>query len=210
MLVTWMMTPDDQGADGQKRDYLTKPDKWRGYDPALFDTLAARLGEPSPEPPNVAMIEQSGLLGSAVFYPAMVPDDSQQRAKWFSNLLGWARSADLVFLDPDNGLEVPSCPVGRKGSSKYLGWSEVDRLWDTGSSLLIYQHFPREERETFAERLAQNLRGRTGAPLVEAIRTPHVLFILLGQSRHGSPLEAGLADLTNRWGDQFQRMGVGG
>lgn len=207
VLVGWMMTPDDQGTDGKKRAYLSQPDKWRGYDPALFDTLAARLGGPSPEPPNVGMIEQSGLLGPAVFYPAVVPDGARQRGEWFANLVVWARAADLVFLDPDNGLEVSSSPLGKKGSSKYLGWTEVDRLWDTGSSMLIYQHFPREDREAFSRRRIAELRRRTEAPLVEALRTPHVLFLLVGQQDHQQALEAGLDELTRRWGDQFQRMG---
>ena len=38
--INWHLTPDDDGADGNKRDYLAKPDKWRGYDPELFDLFA--------------------------------------------------------------------------------------------------------------------------------------------------------------------------
>jgi hypothetical protein len=46
-----------------------------------------------------------------------------------------------VFVDPDNEIEVPSKPVGRKGSSKYVTWSEIKELWKLDCSILIYQRW---------------------------------------------------------------------
>ena len=70
----------------------------------------------------------------------MVPDRRLERDGWRKNLLDAATGVDLVFLDPDNGIEVPSKPIGRKGSSKYVAWLETEALWQAGCSLLIYQH----------------------------------------------------------------------
>lgn len=38
LLVAWMLTINDDGSDGNKRDYLRKPEK-RELDPELFDFL---------------------------------------------------------------------------------------------------------------------------------------------------------------------------
>src|SRR5687768_3003787 len=35
--VCWMLTPDDGRSDGRKISYLSNPDRWRNYDPVLFD-----------------------------------------------------------------------------------------------------------------------------------------------------------------------------
>ena len=37
--VCWMLTPDDSGPDGRFTDYLSQRDKWRRYDPLLYDHL---------------------------------------------------------------------------------------------------------------------------------------------------------------------------
>jgi hypothetical protein len=35
--VCWMLTPRDNRSDGNKLNYLKNPNKWRRYDPSLFD-----------------------------------------------------------------------------------------------------------------------------------------------------------------------------
>ncbi|MCJ7618838.1 MAG: hypothetical protein MUP64_01300, partial [Anaerolineae bacterium] len=37
--VCWMLTPDDGRGDGGFTSYLEQPDKWRHFDPLLFDHL---------------------------------------------------------------------------------------------------------------------------------------------------------------------------
>ena len=37
--VCWMLTFDDKKEAGGKIDYLLKPNKWRKFDPELFDVL---------------------------------------------------------------------------------------------------------------------------------------------------------------------------
>jgi hypothetical protein len=88
------------------------------------------------------------------------------------------RRADLIFFDPDNGFEVKSKPYGRKESSKFLYWREASDAYSAGHSLLVYQHFARERREAFVERIADELRSRTNAASIYSFRTPHVVFFL--------------------------------
>ncbi len=87
-------------------------------------------------------------------------------------------NADLIFLDPDNGLEVASQPRGRKDSSKYVFWDEVESLWKQGTSLLLFQHFARENREDHTARLAAELSRRAPGTEISALTSSNVLFLL--------------------------------
>lgn len=204
LLVAWMLTPDDGSRDGGFRSYLQDPTTWRQYDPDLFAGLAGLLG--SAALPRVSLLERSGLLRSASYYSAFVPDACLDRDAWRQGLLNAARNVDLVFVDPDNGIEVPSKPVGCKGSSKYVTWKELEALWKAGCSLLIYQHFRREPRAAFAERLVSELRGRTGAYFTQAFRTSHVLFLLAVQERHNWMIREVSLLLQQRWAGQIKSM----
>ncbi len=94
------------------------------------------------------------------------------------------RGVDLVFFDPDNGFEVTSKPLGRRGSSKYLFWEEMARTYSAGHSVLVYQHFVREERKSFIERIAEEIRVRIGTARLYSFRTSHVVFFLASQGEH--------------------------
>ena len=111
---------------------------------------------------------------------------------------------DLVFLDPDNGIEIKSKPYGRKDSSKFLYWHEIKELWKSGQSLLIYQHFIREKRETYIQRILQAVQQETTNSTIHAFATPRVLFILALQPRHQMHQDAIIKAATNSWGDQIK------
>ena len=51
--------------------------------------------------------------------------------------------ADLVFFDPDNGVEVKSAPKGSAKAGKYFFWDELEEFWLRGQSLLVYHHLNR-------------------------------------------------------------------
>ena len=175
-------------------------------DPDLFAGLSGLLrGAPRP---SVSLIEGSALLPRASYHSAVVPDARRERDAWRDDLLRSASGVDVVFVDPDNGIEVPSKPAGRMGSSKYVTWDEIEGLWTAGCSILIYQHFPREPRQIFAERIAADLRSRTCAAFVEAFRTPRVLFLLAAQDRHAKRLGDAIFLLSERWHDQIKAMGL--
>lgn len=182
ILVVWMLTPDDGGPDGRLTEYLDKPGTYRGCDPELFDGLKGLLSNNSPR--AVSSIEQVGLVPMATYFSEITPDASGLRRQWFGSLKKQAGNAQMVFLDPDNGLEVKSKPYGRKLSSKYLYWREVEELWSEGKSLLIYQHFIREKRLKFVEMMLDDLSRAAPGARVEAFSTAHVVFLMALQPEH--------------------------
>ncbi len=182
MTVAWMLTHDDSSTDGKFTAYLDAPEAWRQHDPELFDGIKALMNSDAPR--SVALIESTKLLHGATFHSTVTPDSASERNSWFLNLRGTTTGADFVFFDPDNGIEIKSRPYGRKTSSKYVYWREIEEIWSTGSSLLIYQHFIRETRDQFVGRMLASLRERTRGSFVEAFSTAHVVFLMALQPRH--------------------------
>ena len=178
LLVAWMLTPNDGRSDGNLLGYLRRPEKWRRLDPDLFDFLEST--NPATQPRSVAAIEAWPGM-AATFLSAIVPDSASGRDEWTGQLIERARVHDLVFFDPDNGIEIKSRPRGRKDSSKYVLWRELEGTWAAGSSLVVYQHFPREPRQDFMERVARELQRRLGCLEVAVLRTPYVAFFVVPQ-----------------------------
>jgi hypothetical protein len=199
--VCWMLTPNDKGGDGGFTSYLEEPHKWRDYDEDLFDHLRHCVLDRDVK--NVSQIENSALLPSCTFFSEVVPDDREAREAYREGPLDRARGCDLVFFDPDNGIEVKSKQYGRKDSSKYLYWHEIEDFWKAGHSLLIYQHFPRVPRDLFVETKARQLIEKTGAPEVICFRTSHVVFFLVPQAERLVDFRKCSEKVQQSWGDEI-------
>ena len=124
------------------------------------------------------------------------------RGSWFNQLLKHTSQCDLVFLDPDNGLQVKSKPYGRSKSSKYIYKREVKQLWQSGKSLLIYQHFIREKREVFIERMLRGLAELTEDASITAFTTSHVVFFMILQPKHTHLEDAIVSEVNQSWSGQ--------
>jgi len=202
LLVGWMLTSNDDSSDGKRTDYLEDPQKWADYDPPLFYGLKVLLS--SAPARSVGLIERSGLLPAAAYHSNVIPSKARERIAWFDALRAAADQRDLVFLDPDIGIEVKSKAFGRKDSTQYLYWHEIEALWENGRSLLIYQHFPREARASFIERMMDALRDHAPGGFVEAFSTAHVVFLMALQPSHQRH-HADIVDLTEaRWGSEVR------
>lgn len=200
--VCWMLTPDDGGTDGGKLSYLAKPEQHRRFDPELFDILAHAASEPDRR--RLQTIEDSDAVAGALYYNETLPNDLSGRSAFMERCASQFRNADLVFFDPDNGLEV-SLPKGRKNSSKYLYLDEMAAFYEAGKSLLIYQHFPRVERATFMAQRTEQLRSVASGCAIWAFTTSHVVFFLLAHPESPARLAVAALEACGRWEPGFIR-----
>lgn len=198
--VCWMLTPDDGRSDGRFISYLQNS-SYRRHDPELFDALSRAMASGRR---HLGHVESEQMLRGAHFFEEIFPDAAGPRDAVFRRALKALSGTNLIFFDPDNGLEVASKPRGRRDSSKFLFWAEVAATYKGGHSILIYQHFPREERTAYTQRLAAALAEETGASQVVSLSTSRVLFLLAGQGAHQAALSRGLEALARNWGDQFR------
>ncbi len=194
--ISWMHTGDDEGTDGRRLGYLDDKGTWRHHDPRLFDALEAVVKK---NERTVQALEKAVPIPSATFSHAPVPQIATHRMKWLREQLILADGHELVFFDPDNGIEVESTPFGTAGASKFVYWDEIEAAVQEGHSVLIYQHYPRVSREAFATGLAAKLQEYTNCHEAFAFHTKHVLFLLAAQKDHARALRQGIDEVMARW-----------
>lgn len=199
--VCWLLTPDDDRTDGEFRGYLREPQRWRKHDPSLYDALQ-QLTDPA-LPRSVRHAPVWDLLPGASYFSALLGDSAEDRTRYFARAWDELAACPFHFYDPDNGLEVRSTPRGRRNSSKYLYWEEVEESYRRGHSMLIYQHFPRRERAGFIRALVEGISSRVGAPLVDVFATSHVLFLLVARPEHAGGFRRAYDMIRGQWEGQI-------
>lgn len=177
--ICWMLTSDDGRTDGNRRGYLETPERYRHHDPELFDALAGHLCQAR----EIETVEESGILPNARFVSDSLGDEGESRVAYFGRLSSKLGPRSLVFFDPDNGLNVPSVRPGGRNSSKYLFRDELATTLHAGHSAIVYQHFPRVERQRFMRSVFDSV-ARTEAWQCASVYTSHVAYLLFLQEPH--------------------------
>ena len=139
LAVNWyrvIPTRPGKQEDGKYTSYLDKPEIYRHYDPELFDCLADIVHR---QKRSIEEMEASGVLTAAFFSDALVPAN---RSHWHQAALASTIRTDIVFLDPDNGLETAKMHERRSAKEKHTTWQEVKDYYDRGQSVILYQHRP--------------------------------------------------------------------
>lgn len=208
--VCWMLTPSDGSSDGNKLNYLEQPDRHRHFDAELFDILAHAASEPDRR--RLQAIEASEAIPGAAYFNDLLPDGLAGRRRFIDECLADLSGTELVFFDPDNGMET-KLPKGRKNSSKYVYLDELASFYGIGKSLLIYQHFPRIKRQAFIASCADRLRQFAGDAALWAFTTAHVVFFLVVHPESPARLAVAAIEACRRWEPSFikgEYLGRGG
>lgn len=218
--VNWYLVPDDGGNDGNVVEYLesTGPEdkSLRECDAALCEQLSHIVHSGNR---SVERIAAADVLPPATIYYD-IPLDYRglsnghrmaARGAWLQNALKTLDSCDVVFCDPDNGLEVKSCNSQLKNRSpKYCFFSELIPFVRRDQSLVIYQHAQRVPKEQQARQRAGQLRNELGIPTVWALyfgRRPCRFYFIVPSPKHKSVLQARLQSfVASPWGQHFELL----
>ena len=195
--VCWMLTEDDGGKDGHRTGYLGEPARWSSFEPTIFEFLRRHVVER--ETRNVEAVQRSKILPNCRFYSRILTDDRVQRQRYFDQFIGFARGVELVFFDPDNGIEVKSARYGRRNSSKYLYWNEIERALRANHSLLIYQHLPPKPRGPLVRQVTKRLLQVSGGGIVYVFRTGKVAFFLMPRRGGVAQFKKGVSAVERTW-----------
>lgn len=194
--VLWMRTRA-RGASRGNRAYLDDPHGNRRVaecDRDLFDTLAELKTQ---DRCSLHAIEQSAVLPQDTVYHAEPLDDFPprgspaqvltDRAQWFASAVTALAQADVVFLDPDTGLEVPSVPLSRASNVRYVYYDELTDFWNQDQSLLVYHHLPRRPAEDEIRRRGRDLLAALPGARIWSLRWHRVqgrVYFLACQPQH--------------------------
>ena len=208
--VNWYLTPDEHhNGDGRHVGYLNN-EKYRFYDEPLWLELKQIVDSGQRE---VLALQDKRLLDAA-FYSCPLDfagkarqERNQIREEWHTHALDALVGADVVFVDPDNGLVVPSA-AGTVKENKFVKPEELADYYGQGSSVIYYQHKARRLDSFYAEQHSLLLQGSsfntaTGLALkFKSISQRYYLFII--QPLHRAAIEDAVNNmLLSAWRDHF-------
>ena len=111
---------------------------------------------------SISALEAENLIEGIRYFNEYV--SHQNRNKWHQRALKALSGADLIFLDPDNGMIVPSIKDGNPKIVKYVLYEEVRDYLNHGQSILFYNHRCRIKEPQYFEKLFQRFAEKTGIP----------------------------------------------
>jgi hypothetical protein len=198
--IIWYLFPNEyHNDDGGHIEYLRKRE-FLDCDKNLCEKLSAvEHGDRS-----VSSLEEAGLLPANTVYfserldfhlkfPSQSLKDrrerKEKRAKWLDNALMALSKCRIAFLDPDNGLQIPSCSkTSQVKAGKFAYYFEISKLTKDKDVTVIYHHLSRkgthaDQVSTRAIELRQQI-DPTGAIFALRYRpySPRAYFILTAKS----------------------------
>jgi hypothetical protein len=188
--VVWYLMPNGRGNDGKHLSYLAPPlnnpnrECFTKCDDQLYDALDdivyhGSYPEIHRERRTVRAVQDSNILPGAVFYddPLVVDGRLVDRQAWAKAAVERTNDCDVIFVDPDNGLEPPSGP-----SPKHVAFGELVEYIREGKgrqakSLVVYHHLGHSAS-------ADEQIGSRAIDLGRCFGTSHVIGL---RYRRGSP-----------------------
>jgi len=206
--INWYLTEDeDHNNDGKHIAYLTNP-MYDACDPELRGKLGYMVyGEQR----SVQTMEKMNLIPGCVYFNLVVPSSVKERPAWHQQALLQLSRADMVFLDPDNGLEVKSTSPANPKSIKYVFHPEIIDYYAAGHSVIFYNHRSHEPDEKYLSRFSSLLAHEqlAGATLL-GLRfsrgsTRDYIFVL--RPEHTDAIRCGMENiLRSSWAEHFGRL----
>lgn len=223
--VVWYLVPDENhNDDGKHIRYLEQTNsnlaRFRSGDPALYDSLSEIIKAGKRD---VSIIQEFNVLPIKTFFyeeplsyegmlnnsPAARKDRMSYRNRWGSKALEATLGCDVIFVDPDNGLEVKSVKAHQKTGPKYTYFEELAPFVKRGQSLVIYHHLCRSgpAEVQVKERLDQ-LKEKLGVDNIYALlykRGTLRAFFIVPSSEHVELLKVRGIRLTQSspWKEHF-------
>jgi hypothetical protein len=224
--VFWYLVPDEShNEDGKHTNYLNESRQFRTCDPELYDRLRELLvderGKLISHRRRVATVEGEGLFPSETeffsdsiqYQKGTLPENRLLiRSDWMSRALRATAQADLVFVDPDNGIECQSVSRTSAKGPKYIYWDVIEAFAERGQTVIVYHHLSRQGSSS--EQVGR-LRRKFNDRMPASFTTLDVIFkrgtrrayFIAAASRHRDALTYRLSQmLTTPWGDHFIRL----
>ena len=206
--LNWYLTPNEtHNEDGKHTKYLYQAEQYRFLDSQLFDELKRIIDSGRRE---VSEMEKPEILEAKFFSDSLDFRTSSKirevRDGWHSRALHELKGNDIVCLDPDNGLIVPSA-TGTRRENKYVLREELQDYYQQGSSVIYYQHKARKKDEFYREQfgLLMGSFPRATGLMLKFKTTSHRYYLFLLQPQHEQKVrETLLKMLKAGWENHFQ------
>lgn len=177
-----------QNNDGEQRYHLASGD-WASVDPDLLSALH-QFRDPARR--SLSVFERSGILPASTLFASAPVASKQERAAWHRGCIGALSGPDFVFLDPDNGLQVPS--MTPKTMPKYALFDEFQNYAEKFKMVTVIQFArqcdPVKRAEEVCSRVEEATDLQITLPILRARVAPNLLFISHCQPQHKAMAES--------------------
>ena len=190
--INWYyVTTEEKNKDGKHTSYLDGKncDSFRQCDRDLHRKLSIIVNNEGQR--NLRQVEKAGVLpiNTICYREPIVIDPWQDRVKlreeWFAQSVDLLNSAEIIFVDPDNGFFEDNQIVRKKKGCKYILLGEIMEYWKKGKSLIIYQHRDRTPVQTYNGKIDRLASALNSKPLVLGFHRFSVRdYIIIMQDRH--------------------------
>lgn len=151
---------------------------------------------------TVARLERAKLFENTLFWNKIL--EGKSRDKWHLEALKKLGKRDVIFLDPDNGLEVKSTNPYSKNGNKYTTYKEAADYYVQGATVIIYNHRDRKPENEYLKRFSRfiDMEETKNAKMfyLRASRYSVRDYLFLVQEKHFSGLEKAIDNfLATEW-----------
>ena len=210
--VNWYLTPNEShNQDGKHTNY----DDLRSCDENLWRELKQIVDSDNR---SVAALQKDRIL-KATFYAETLDFRGKKKAErrlirenWHQNALKTLCGSDLVFVDPDNGLIVPSAEEKPK-ENKFVLPKELADYYEQGSSVIYYQHKARRPDPDYTKQHLQLLTrpefaGASGLG-IKFWKTSQRYYFCILQPEHRDKITKAVHDmLRSEWSKCFSQLPI--
>ena len=199
---------EKQRGDGRYTGYLNNEKKDSKKYAACFPDLYNKLKGIVDDRRSIKKIENGLLLPKkTIFYSKPLPYSSvnpsereEERKNWFKESLSQLKSADIIFLDPDNGIQTDKVRKTQIKAIKYVFKDEIKEYYELGKSLIIYNHRDRKPKSEYDRKITDSL-GQINSPNgIKVLRFKRISvrdFIFLIQKERRDLIEQTIDYLTS-------------
>ncbi len=182
------------------------PDHLAVCDTGLSSSLRKVFHSQAGSERSIKALENEMLIDGALYFSDSVP--VEHRDEWHQRALSKLSCADLIFLDPDNGMVVPSAEKDKKKQRKYVLDAEARDYLSHGHTVLVYQHRPRVNEAVYIDRMVQrfmNLSPVVKRKCIQVITFPRYsvrdYFAISINDDHRLMIARAIANMVNGiWG----------
>lgn len=159
------------------RGHLDDPPAWEGLDPGALRLLRAVCDAGG----SVADLAGSGILpDTAIWFTDPVPEDRASRAVWHRRALNATAGAEMVFIAPDDGLELPVFPIAARRDRRAVALDgELRDYLARGQAVICRQRRPATTWRQVLTTLGPRLEALPGAPAPLTVKLGDHGFLLL-------------------------------
>jgi hypothetical protein len=221
--VNWYKFIAPENGDGRYTGYLDLENKngrkYEEYERCFPEIYAALKGIVGARKREIPEIERSGVIGDGVVYyseavngitstggekDVKTPDQppAQRRAAreaWFADSLAALEDANVIFLDPDNGIQPDPLQKSNKKAGKYFFRDECREYFAQGMSLILYHHRNRKPKKRYDADIRRLHRAIDGSATMFILRFRRYSvrdYIISAQPEHAELFGRVVRELT--------------